>query len=110
MFGIAWNAGGDLIEAPSKDGKLWLWRFADGRDTLYAHPGNLGAGVLQALARPGSDVVFGAGMSGLVDSWHTEVAHARDLVCAAAGTPISRVEWEQYAPGAAYRPPCPSSG
>jgi WD40 repeat protein/transcriptional regulator with XRE-family HTH domain len=106
MFNIAWNERGDLIEAPGKDGKLWLWRFSDGRATLYAHPGNLGAGVLQALPRPHSDVVFAAGMSGLVGSWHSDVGEARDLVCAAAGTPISRVEWKQYAPGAAYRPPC----
>jgi WD40 repeat protein/transcriptional regulator with XRE-family HTH domain len=108
LFGIAWNARGDLIEAPSKDGRLWLWRFRGRRAELFAHPGNLGAGLLQALPRPHSDVVFGAGMSGLVDSWHTDVAQARELVCAAAGTPISRVEWKEYAPGASYRPPCGS--
>jgi len=110
MFNLAWNDRGDLVEAPSKDGKLWLWRFTGGRATLYAHPANLGAGVLQALARPHSDVVFVGGMSGLVGSWHSDVDRARDLVCASAGTPISRVEWKQYAPGAAYRPPCVGNG
>jgi len=27
-------------------------------------------------------------------------------ICAAAGSPISRQEWEQYVPGAPYDPPC----
>ena len=106
IFGLAWSARGDLLEAPSKDGRLWLWRVADGRATLYAHPASLGAPALQVLPRPGSDVVEVAGMRGAVGSVHTDVDRARDLVCAAAGSPISRVEWKQYAPGSAYRPPC----
>jgi WD40 repeat protein/transcriptional regulator with XRE-family HTH domain len=110
MFGIGWNDRGDLLEAPSKDGRLWLWRFRSGRATLYARPGSLGAGALQVLSRPHSDVVVVAGMSGLVDALHTDVDQARRLVCASAGTPISRAEWKQYAPGAAYRPPCVTKG
>ena len=106
IFNLAWSEKGDLIAAPSKDGKLWLWRYADGRATLVAHPGNLGAGALQVLPATGSDRLFVGGMSGLVSSWNTDVDRAHRLVCDLAGTPISRVEWKQYVPGAAYAPPC----
>jgi WD40 repeat protein/transcriptional regulator with XRE-family HTH domain len=110
MFNIAWNRAGNLLGAASKDGKLWLWSVKDRTARLYAHLGNLPGAPLQVLPSPTSDVFYAAGSNGAVGSWRSSVAAARELVCSVSGTPMSRVEWKLYAPGADYRQPCREQG
>jgi len=98
--------GGRLLAAASQDGKVWLWKVAGAKASTYAAIGNLGGQAYTVHLGPAAHEVFATGASGLMDGWSTDVATAVRSICATSGSPLSRVEWSQYVPGARYAPPC----
>jgi hypothetical protein len=50
--------------------------------------------------------VAAADSADLVWLWDTQADAAARSVCAMAGQPLTRAEWNAYVPGLRYAPPC----
>jgi WD40 repeat protein len=55
---------------------------------------------------PSGRVVGAGSADGTVRLWDTSPAEAAVAVCANAGQPLTRLEWDNYVPGLAYQAPC----
>jgi WD40 repeat protein len=55
---------------------------------------------------PGGQTLAAADSAGLVWLWDTRAATSARAVCAMAGQPLTRAEWDAYVPGQRYAPPC----
>lgn len=107
VYQVALSGDGRTLVAGSGAGAVWVWRLADPahpqlQATLSAAPGSVMATVLS----PNGGSIVASGSDDIVRSWPSDPAIAARLVCGSAGTPITRAEWAQYVPGAAYSPPC----
>jgi hypothetical protein len=106
IWGISPNPEGTEFGAASADGHLWIWSYDGKRATLRAKLDGLGTGTYQVAHHPTAHGYTGAGAEGIATYWTTDVDQARTVICATAGTRITKQEWEQYVPGAGYDPPC----
>jgi len=62
---------------------------------------------LRATGSSASSSAAAAGSAdGTVRLWDTSPVAAAAAVCANEGQPLTRLEWETYAPGMGYRVPC----
>jgi WD40 repeat protein/transcriptional regulator with XRE-family HTH domain len=105
VYSVAWNRSGTELVGGSQDGTIWLWQVTVQGLSPYAHIGNMGAGVTDALFLP-NGAIIATGLQGTVDAWAGEPVAAANEICSRAGSPITRQEWDLYVPGVAYRNPC----
>jgi len=89
---------------------VWQWDVEDPEDpgpiaTLTA------ASASQVFIAAHSPVgkILAAGDDKTVRLYLTDPEDAAARVCALAGDPITRAEWDQYLPDEPYRPPCPTT-
>jgi len=108
VYSVAFSPSGTTLAAGVTDGTVWLWNLA-----VPAHPSLLatingpnGHVYSVAFSPSGREVAAGSA-DGTVRLWDTSAAAAVAAVCANAGQPLTRLEWANYAPGVAYRAPCP---
>ena len=101
------TGAGRVLAAGNTDGSVWLWHLTD-----PAHPG-----LIATLTGPtghvfsvgfghGGRTVAAADSSGLAWLWDIQADAAARGVCAMAGQPLARAEWDVYVPGLPYAPPC----
>jgi WD40 repeat protein len=106
---LDWSADGGLLAGASKDGSLWLWAVADPAAPVLSATLRALPGALYAVALPtDAQQVLAGGAGQVVAAWQTDAEAAAAGICARTGTPMTQVEWEALAPGAAYDPPCPA--
>lgn len=109
VYRLAFTPDARTLAAAAGDHSVWLWDVAD-----PAHPLPLAAlqgapGPVQAVdVSADGTFVAASGDDHVVHLWNLEPATVADMVCASAGTPITRQEWAQYVTGTAYDPPCAS--
>jgi WD40 repeat protein len=107
MYSVAFSPGGRRLAAGNTDGSVWLWNVA-----RPAHPSLIATltgptGQVYSVAfGPDGRTLAAADSSGLVWLWDTEAAATARAVCAMAGQPLTRAEWNAYVPGQHYAPPC----
>jgi WD40 repeat protein len=82
---------------------------ADDAVRLWHLPGPVlpGTDIVNALAfSPDGRTLAAAGADGAIHTWNTDPELTATAVCATAGTPLTRAEWQQYIRDLPYRPPC----
>jgi WD40 repeat protein len=63
--------------------------------------------VLTADFRPEGAWLAAGTADNTVRLWNLDPEQVADYVCATAGDPLTRAEWDRYVTGVPYRPPCP---
>ncbi|MET3423138.1 WD40 repeat protein [Actinoplanes tereljensis] len=106
---LALSPDGKLLALPggeaSSDGLVDLFDISDPR-TARLNATMAVNNTLNGLAfSPDGKLLAVRGRDG-VDFWSTDPEEVIPRVCASAGDPISRREWETYVPGLPYKPPC----
>lgn len=98
---------GDTLAVGTSDGHVWLWAaVAPARASVIATL-NAARGPVTALAfSPTGNTLVAATDRQRLTFWSYQPYRAVDRICAAAGTPITAVQWSRYVPQAAYDPPC----
>ena len=103
----SFDASGHLLAVPSNDHTVWVYDVgrpaqAQVLATLRSIDGNVFTSAFSPVGR----LLAAGGRSDSAPVWSIDPAADARLVCAGAGDPITRTEWRQYVPGAAYDPPC----
>jgi WD40 repeat protein len=107
VYSVAFGPGGRVLAAGNTDGSVWLWNLADpARPGLIATLTGPAGHVFSVGFGPGGRTVAAADSSGLVWLWNIQAGAAARGVCAMAGQPLARAEWQIYVPGLPYAPPC----
>jgi WD40 repeat protein len=108
VYSVTFSPDGKTLAAGVTDGTVWLWDLA-----VPAHPslmatinGPNGHVYSVAFSPSGGNLAAGSA-DGTVRLWDTSAGAAAAAVCADAGQPISRLEWDNYIPARPYRAPCP---
>ena len=104
----SFDASGRLLAVPSNDHTVWVYDVsAPAHARVLATLRSLHGNVFAAAFSPVGHVLVAGGRSVTVPVWSIDAAADTRMVCAGAGSPITRAEWRQYVPGARYDPPCP---
>ncbi|HKB29484.1 MAG TPA: helix-turn-helix domain-containing protein [Streptosporangiaceae bacterium] len=106
VYALAFSPDGRTLAAGSADGAVWLWHTAG--ISLPVERADLTGprGVHSVVFGPRGQVIAAAGADGTVRLWDTAAVTAAADVCAMAGDPLTRAEWNRYLPGVRYAPPC----
>jgi WD40 repeat protein/transcriptional regulator with XRE-family HTH domain len=109
VHSVAFSHGGRVLAAGNTDGSVWLWNLTSPHDphliaTLTGPTGH----VYSVEFSPDGHTLAAADSAGQVWLWDTRASDAIARICAMAGQPLSRAEWQTYIPGRPYAPPCPA--
>jgi WD40 repeat protein len=108
VYSVAFSPNGHTLAAGNTDGSVWLWNLTNPADPdLIATLTGPTEHVYSVAFSPSGNTLAAADSSGQVWLWDTHATAAAAAVCAMAGQPLSRAEWQAYIPGRPYAPPCP---
>lgn len=103
---VSFSPDNALLAVGSNDGSVWLYDLRTKTPTRYATLQAVGGDVNAAMFDPAGGHLAAGGRSSVVRIWETDPDAYAAQICASAGDPITKTEWTQYVPGAAYAPPC----
>ena len=104
---MTFSPDGKTLAAGVTDGTVWLWNLAvPAHPSLMATINGPNGHVYSVAFSPSGGVVAAGSADGTVRLWDTSAATAEAAVCANAGQPLTRLEWDNYVPGQPYRAPC----
>jgi len=108
VYSVTFSPSGHTLAAGNTDGSVWLWNLTKpaGPHLITTLTGPTGH-VYSVAFSPSGDTLAAADSSDQVWLWDTHATEAAAAVCAMAGQPLSRAEWQAYIPGRPYAPPCP---
>lgn len=107
VYSVAFDPVRDILAAGSTDDTIWLWDVTQPRLPSYlATLTGPTQEVWTVAFSPDGQTLAAGGEDRTVRLWDTSPQSAAKLICATAGTPITRREWTQYIPGRPYQPPC----
>ena len=108
VYSVTFSPDGKTLAAGVTDGTVWLWNLAaPTHPSLMATINGPNGHVYSVAFSPSGGVVAAGSADGTVRLWDTSAATAEAAVCADAGQPLTRLEWDNYIPGRSYRAPCP---
>lgn len=107
VYWLAYSPDGHHLAAAVADGTLWIWQ-TDRHNTpvVYATLTRQRAALYTVAYTHDGRILEAAGADGTTRLWDPDPEHAASWICATAGTPITKAEWQLYIPGAPYQPPC----
>jgi WD40 repeat protein/transcriptional regulator with XRE-family HTH domain len=106
-YTVAFSPDGSLLAAGSTDNTVWLWDVHERRAPLLQATLRAAAGNVFAVAfSPDGRTLAGGGGDAAVHLWRTDAEAAITQICGTTGDPLTAAEWQQYAPGVRYTPPC----
>jgi WD40 repeat protein/transcriptional regulator with XRE-family HTH domain len=107
LLSDAISPDGRLLAAGSGDGTVWLWDISTSDSPRLVAQLPIAGGAIYALTFTPDGHTLAVGSSDeTVHFIDTDPERVARQICAASGAAITRAEWEQYVPGAAYDPPC----
>ncbi len=107
VYSLVFSPDGRTLAAGVTDGTVWLWHTSgDSAPVQAADLTGADGHVYSVVFGAGGRVIAAASTDGTVRLWHTEPGRVAAALCAMAGDPLTRAEWNRYIPGVAYAPPC----
>jgi WD40 repeat protein/transcriptional regulator with XRE-family HTH domain len=107
VYSVTFSPDGKTLAAGVTDGTVWLWNLAvPAHPSLMATINGPNGHVYSVAFSPSGGMVAAGSADGTVRLWDTSAATAGAAVCANAGQPLTRLEWDNYVPGRPYRAPC----
>ncbi|WP_433830421.1 hypothetical protein ACQP2E_10820 [Actinoplanes sp. CA-015351] len=105
VYWVAFAPDGHTLAAASADRTILVWDDVTERTPSM---------ILRGLSEPARTVAFAAdghtlvsaGQDARIRLWELDPGRVSAWVCATAGEPVTRQEWEQYVPGDPYTAPC----
>lgn len=108
VFQVAVSPDGRTLAAATTAHAVWLWNIADpARPRLLATLSAAHDEVFVVRFDPAGQVLSASGSDNTLHFWDYTPSAAARMVCASAGAPITRTEWNRYVQGTRYAPPCP---
>jgi WD40 repeat protein len=104
IYAMAFSPDGSMLAGAAQDGAVHLWAVRRSRYQLASLV--VGGGMSAVAFSPDGTTIAASGTDHAVHLWQASPKRAAKAICATAGTPITRTEWNRYVPGAAYAPPC----
>ena len=107
VYSIAVSPDGRTLAAGTTDQAVWLWDIANPAHPVEVADLTAAAGqVYEVNFSPNGRTLVASGTDATLHFWDYHPAQAAARICTLAGDPLTRAEWAQYVPGAAYTPPC----
>jgi WD40 repeat protein len=107
VYQVGISPDGHTLAGATTGGQVWLWNIQDRSHPTLEATLQAATGVLYDLTFSPNDQTLVAGSSTqTMTFWDYHPTQVIDRLCRLAGSPITRSEWAQYVPGAAYDPPC----
>ncbi len=107
VHSLAFSPDGRALAAGVTDGSVWLWRTPGGAAPAARADLTGAGGRMDSVAfGAGGRVIAAASADSTVQLWDTEPGPVAADLCAMAGDPLTRAEWNRYVPGVPYDPPC----
>jgi len=110
VYSLAFSRDGRTLAAANTDGTVWLWNVTNPNRPEAQATLTVPAGAMYSVAfNPDGHTLAAGGADMKVWLWETDPEHVAAQICATAGDPLTRAEWEQYVPGLPYQRPCPNA-
>jgi WD40 repeat protein len=107
VYDIAVSPDGSTLAAGTTDQDVWLWNITDPAHPVEIADLQAASGqIFDVTFSPNDDTLVASGGDQTLHFWDYHPAQVAARVCARAGDRITRAEWSEYVPGAAYDPPC----
>ncbi|MGN6780806.1 MAG: nSTAND1 domain-containing NTPase [Marmoricola sp.] len=103
---LSFSTDGRLLAGSSNQHGVPVWRVGPRGGVLIARLHGADLGNTSVGFAPDGRHLLAGGSEGGLTLWPTDVDAAVRSICAVSGEPITKVEWREYVPGAAYDPPC----
>ena len=107
VYSLAFSRDGRTLAAANTDETVWLWDVSN-RTTPHALATlTIPNGAVYSVAfHPDGRTLAAGGAGKTVWLWTVDPERVLTQICASAGDPITRSEWERYIPGIRYQNPC----
>lgn len=107
VWGVAFSRDGGLLAASAGDRTVWAWDLRGRTPALALRLTGATDSVFTLDLRPDGRWLAAGAADNQVRLWNLDPEQVAGHVCATAGTPLTRAEWDRFVTGAPYRPPCP---
>lgn len=108
VYDLAFDRAGLRLAAATLDGAVWAWDVSapEAAARVAVLAGRSDPFFTVAFS-PAEDLLAAAGADGRVHQWPLAEGTVVESICSAAGSDMTREEWEQFVPGdRPYTPPC----
>lgn len=106
VWGVTFSRDGGLLAAAAGDRTIWVWDVRGREPALALRLTGATDSVFTLDLRPDGKWLAAGSADNLVRLWNLDAEQVAGYVCATAGDPLTRAEWDRYVTGAPYRPPC----
>jgi WD40 repeat protein/transcriptional regulator with XRE-family HTH domain len=107
VYDIAVSPNGSTLAAGTTDQDVWIWSITDPTHPVEIADLQAASGqVFDVTFSPNGQTLLASGGDQTLHFWNYHPSAVASRICSRAGDPITRREWSQYVPGAAYAPPC----
>ncbi|HEY6746371.1 MAG TPA: helix-turn-helix domain-containing protein [Mycobacteriales bacterium] len=106
VWGVTFSRDGGLLAAAAGDRTIWAWDLRGRDPALALRLTGATDSVFTLDLRPDGKWLAAGSADTLVRLWNLDPEQVAGHVCATAGDPLTRAEWDRYVTGSPYRPPC----
>lgn len=107
IYDITFQPNSSMLAVASIDRTIWLWDLGTpSRAELVATLSAADDGLFTAAFSSDGHTLTAGGRDNAVRLWNVDPDSVARWICAAAGDPLTRAEWDQFIEGLPYASPC----